>query len=291
MVPHRVALLFVASCLITGCSTSRESIPLPQSAPTALTGPRTCFLLAEVGGPATVRKGGEACSWRLPPASTFKIPHAMIALETGARSGVEERETWDGTKYSFEGWNQDHSLASAMRTSAVWYFQRTATRIGRPAMVDWLAKLRYGNATVGPDLTKFWLDGTLLISSDEQLDFMHRVARRSQHLPVRESVLNAVDGMLVQEPGTIVRGKPMQVSALWDPQVRLYAKTGSGDLGKLEVRWLVGYILGDGNHHTSNGRGWAFVSLVVGPGPLSREAIDLAMRELVEAKILRLRAQ
>ena len=52
------------------------------------------------------------------PASTFKIPNSIIALETGV---VEDPDKdvfkWDGTTRSIEAWNKDHTLRSASPAS------------------------------------------------------------------------------------------------------------------------------------------------------------------------------
>ena len=54
------------------------------------------------------------------PASTFKIPNSIIALETGV---VEDPDKdvfkWDGVTRSIEAWNKDHTLRSAIAVSAV----------------------------------------------------------------------------------------------------------------------------------------------------------------------------
>jgi beta-lactamase class D len=221
-----------------------------------------------------VRKGGDACAVRLPPASTFKVPHALIALEVGARTGPDDTEKWDGTKYPISAWDQDLTLASAIRVSSVWYFQRTAKRIGSERMASWLGRIPYGNAAIGPVLVRFWLDGPLAISADEQVQFMERLAGRT--LPFAERHQAAVDAMIRQEPGTIARGTPIPVDATWGaPKTEVFAKTGSTQHGKENVRWLVGHV-------AKEGRSYAFASLVVAPEELSTEAVTQAMRELRE---------
>jgi hypothetical protein len=158
----------------TGAATSSGAAATRTSgeASPPLASRETCFILREVGGPRQIRKGDAACARRLPPASTFKIPHALIALETGARSGPDDLEQWDGTDRGLAVWNRDQTLGSAIQHSVVWYFQRTATRVGRDQMTKYLARIHYGNAIVGADITRFWLDGSLQITADEQADFM-----------------------------------------------------------------------------------------------------------------------
>ena len=61
---------------------------------------------------------------RVPPCSTYKIYSALHALEQGTITPDANTLAWDGTPYSFESWNQDQTLYSAMRESVNWYFQR-----------------------------------------------------------------------------------------------------------------------------------------------------------------------
>ncbi len=71
------------------------------------------------------------------PASTFKIPNSIIALETGV---VEDPDKdvfkWDGVTRSIEAWNKDHTLRSAIAVSAVPVYQEIARRIGPGAHAE-----------------------------------------------------------------------------------------------------------------------------------------------------------
>jgi beta-lactamase class D len=272
----KTTVLVACALLSTACS----SAPREAAAPRASSAPTTCFILREIGGPLRVRKGGDACARRLPPASTFKIPHALIALETGARTGPDDLERWDASKPTGNpAWDQDQTLATAIRRSVVWYFQRTAKRIGRERMTEQLARLRYGNQRIGDDITTFWLEGPLLISADEQADFMARFVRRD--LAIEPSVVDAVDALLVQRPGTITRAVPVAVDVTWEPPAtELYSKTGSTDFAGENVRWLVGHVKTRAKHY-------AFVSLVTSRQELSIEAITQAMHELRAAGLVR----
>src|SRR5713226_2073164 len=66
------------------------------------------------------------------PASTFKIPNSLIALETGV---VEDPDKdifkWDGVKRSIEAWNRDHTMRTAIAASAVPVYQEIARHIGQ----------------------------------------------------------------------------------------------------------------------------------------------------------------
>ena len=68
------------------------------------------------------------------PASTFKIPNSLIALETGVVADPDKDVfKWDGVTRSIEAWNKDHTLRSAIAVSAVPVYQEIARRIGAGA--------------------------------------------------------------------------------------------------------------------------------------------------------------
>src|SRR6185295_9041935 len=135
----------------------------------------SCFLLYEVGVGEVRRRPSEICATRLLPASTFKIPHALAALDAGVLAGPDAKMVYDGSPQANASWRRDHTLASAMRYSVVWYFQRVAEKLGTDRERAYLKKFDYGNADPTSGLTTFWLGGSLQITPDEQLRFMHRL--------------------------------------------------------------------------------------------------------------------
>src|SRR4051812_14112506 len=146
------------------------------------------------------------------PASTFKIPNSLIALETGV---VEDPDKdvfkWDGVKRDIEAWNRDHTLRSAIAASAVPVYQEIARRIGAERMQQHVDLLDYGNHNIGGGIDQFWLTGELRIDPIQQIDFVDRlrrgvlpVSKRSQDLvrdilpvtKVGEAVIRAKTGLL-----------------------------------------------------------------------------------------------
>jgi beta-lactamase class D len=114
---------------------------------------------------------------RFTPASTFKVFNAMVALDTGAVKDEYEVIRWDGVKREFDMWNRDHSLASGMKYSAVWFYQEMARRAGQQRMQEWLDKVGYGNRDTGGGIDQFWLTkGALRISALEEVEFLRRLA-------------------------------------------------------------------------------------------------------------------
>jgi beta-lactamase class D len=159
------------------------------------------------------------------PASTFKIPNAVIGLETGAIGDEREVFRWDRKPKLRAAWEADHTLASGMRESVVWMFQEVARRTGKPRMREWLDRLEYGNRDVAGGIDQFWLQGGLRITALEQVAFLHRLAEG--RLPATQRAQRLVrDAMVVEKTRDYT----------------LYAKTGTGPSGPLAVHWWVGWI-------------------------------------------------
>src|SRR3954470_18910478 len=59
------------------------------------------------------------CQEAVTPASTFKIPHSLIALETGVVEGPDTVLPWDHQQYSNDDWNQDLKFRDAFRLSCL----------------------------------------------------------------------------------------------------------------------------------------------------------------------------
>jgi beta-lactamase class D len=151
------------------------------------------------------------------PASTFKIPNSLIALETGV-VGDPDKDVfkWDGVVRSIEAWNRDHTMRSAIAVSAVPVYQEIARRIGVERMQKYVDLLEYGNRDIGGGIDQFWLTGNLRIDPIQQIDFIDRlrrgvlpVSKRSQDLvrdilPVTkagDSIIRAKSGLLGAEVG------------------------------------------------------------------------------------------
>lgn len=220
------------------------------------------------------RAPSRACGWRLSPASTFKVPHAIAALDAGVVGGPDAVIAYDGTPNLPEQWRRDHSLASAIRYSVVWYFQEIARRLGMPREQAYLTRLDFGNADPHSGLTTFWLGGSLAITPDEQLQFWRRLYADS--LPVPSRVLEQVRAMLVQPDGAVTNATGVHpFAAPWAPGTVLSAKTGSTSDGSGRgIRWLVGHV-------QRGGRAFLFVSCVVATPDL---AADAALR-LAETRL------
>ena len=144
---------------------------------------------------------------RYSPASTFKIPHALFALDAGVVRNEFQVFPWDGTKRSYEAWNRDQNLRSSMRNSVVWVYQRIAKDIGENRARDYLRRTIYGNADPSGGMDGYWLDGNLRISAHEQISFLRRLYKNK--LPFKVEHQRLVKDIMIIEAGRdwILRGK------------------------------------------------------------------------------------
>lgn len=144
---------------------------------------------------------------RYSPASTFKIPHTLFALDAGAVRDEFQVFRWDGVVRDFAAHNQDQDLRSAMRNSAVWVYELFAKKIGEDRARDYLKKLNYGNADPSTKHGDYWIDGSLAISAYEQISFLKRLYRNE--LPFRVEHQRLVKDIMIVEAGRdwILRAK------------------------------------------------------------------------------------
>jgi beta-lactamase class D len=161
------------------------------------------------------------------PASTFKIPNSLIALETGV-VGDPDKDVfkWDGVKRGIEAWNQDHTLRSAIAASAVPVYQEIARRIGAERMQKYVDLFEYGNRNIGGGIDQFWLTGEMRIDPIQQIDFVDRLRRGV--LPVAKRSQDLVRDIL-----------PVTITG--DATIRAKSGLLGAELGKPSLGWLVGW--------------------------------------------------
>ncbi len=246
-----VAAALAVATLTQPAAQSSAAVPL-----------RTCVVIHDVTSNRTDRSDAAECTGRLPPASTFKIPHALLALETGVVT-AESVERWDGTPYPGRlAWQRDHTVLSAMRPSVVWFFQRIAPRVGASRMHDWLVGVGYGNADTSGPVTLYWLNGRLRVSPEEQVRFLRRFY--DDALPVAARHMTSVRTALLQDPGAVENASGVHpLGVTWRPGLSLSAKTGAtvAEDGT-NVSWLVGRLTVDARHYVFAGAAWRMGSPV-----------------------------
>jgi len=142
------------------------------------------------------------------PASTYKILHTLIILETGAVADTNEVLPWDGRQRSIEAWNRDHSLRSAFQSSCVPCYQRLAHRVGVDRMRHYVTAADYGDMRIDTNsLDHFWLRGESRITLFEQVSFLQRLYQ--EQLPFEPRHLAFVKDIMIADrrEGRILRGK------------------------------------------------------------------------------------
>ncbi|NJK70453.1 MAG: class D beta-lactamase [Microcoleus sp. CSU_2_2] len=164
------------------------------------------------------------------PGSTFKILNSLISLETGITSDELQMLTWDGIQRQIPAWNRDLNMKEAIKISAVWFYQVLARRVGYDRMQKWVTQVGYGNSQIGSkqDIDKFWLQGELRITPQEQIQFLRRLYNNK--LPFSERSLSIVKDILIVEK---------------TPEYTIRAKTGwvgFEGMAKPEIGWYVGYL-------------------------------------------------
>ncbi len=161
------------------------------------------------------------------PASTFKIPNTLIALQEGVVD-AQSIIVWDGMERSIKAWNQDQTLSLAFKSSCVWCYQKFARGIGLETYDAYLHKLNYGNAKTGDNVERFWLDGALRISAYEQIAFLKKLYQ--DELPFAQTHLDTLKAIMVDEQTATYT---------------LRAKTGWAVPKEAEHHgWYVGYVEG-----------------------------------------------
>lgn len=149
----------------------------------------------------------ERAGKRFSPASTFKIPHTLFALDAGAVHDEFQVFEWDGIERDFAGHNQDQDLRSAMRNSTIWVYERFAEAIGEERARDYLRRIDYGNADPSTSEGDYWVDGNLAISAYEQTSFLRRLYLNE--LPFEVEHQRLVKDIMIVEAGRdwILRAK------------------------------------------------------------------------------------
>lgn len=205
------------------------------SSPVAAQSPALeCTLVVDAAtGAALLEKG--VCDQRVSPASTFKVPLALMGYDAGI---LIDKQTprWD-YKPEFNAVKRDHKPVDPTiweRDSVVWFSQEIARKLGSERFGRYISKFDYGNKDISGNagkkdgLTHSWLSSSLKISPQEQVAFLRRMTDRS--LPVSAKAIDLTEAVV-----------PAFEAGGW----RVNGKTGTG--------WLAGK---DGKQNRNRPLGW-----------------------------------
>ncbi|MCF7717813.1 OXA-12 family class D beta-lactamase [Aeromonas jandaei] len=197
-----------------------------------------CFLYADGNGQILSSEGD--CSSQLPPASTFKIPLALMGYDSGFL--VNEEHPALPYKPSYDGWLPAWRETTTPRRwetySVVWFSQQITEWLGMERFQQYVDRFEYGNRDLSGNpgkhdgLTQAWLSSSLAISPEEQARFLGKMV--SGKLPVSAQTLQYTANIL----------KVSEIDG-W----QIHGKTGMGYPKKLDgslnrdqqIGWFVGW--------------------------------------------------
>ncbi|WP_439817933.1 class D beta-lactamase [Zavarzinia sp. CC-PAN008] len=160
----------------------------------------SCTLIQEAGSGAVLLREG-ACDQRFTPASTFKVPLAVMGFDAGILVDAAHPR-WD-YRADMAAPARDRRTVDPMvweRDSVLWYSREITRRLGAERFARYVDALGYGNRDVrgtagrGDGLTHAWLASSLEISPDEQVAFLQRLLAGS--LPVSAQAMAGTRAIL-----------------------------------------------------------------------------------------------
>lgn len=161
-----------------------------------------CTIVADAADGAIILEKGD-CKTRVTPASTFKVPLAVMGYDSGFLENAEEPvlpfiqgyPDWGG-----DNWRQPTTPKRWMEFSVVWYSQRITEFLGYEQLRDYADAFGYGNGDMTGDpgknngLERSWIASSLKISPHEQVAFLSKLV--NHELPVSAEAMDAAMDIL-----------------------------------------------------------------------------------------------
>jgi beta-lactamase class D len=155
-----------------------------------------CTMVADVAAGRVLVANGD-CRTRVTPASTFKIPLAVMGFDSGVLTDAHAPTfpfkpgyvDWGG-----EAWKQPTDPTRWLKYSVVWYSGLVAHSLGQARVEDYARRFGFGNADLSGDpgrnngLDRGWIMSSLKVSPAEQVAFLRRLVRGD--LPVSAAAVN-----------------------------------------------------------------------------------------------------
>jgi bla regulator protein BlaR1 len=219
----------------------------------------SCTVLADAAsGQRLVREG--RCGERVTPASTFNIAVSLMGYDSAILHDAHT-PAWP-FKPGYADWNPSWRAStdptSWIGNSVVWYAQQVTARLGAQRFGQYVEQFKYGNQDVSGDpgkdngLALSWINSSLAISPDEQVDFLGKIVKRE--LPVSAAAYDMTARLTLV--GTLANG--------WE----IHGKTGTANP-----------VLPDGKDDNAHQYGW-----FVGWAKKGSRTLVFARLELDESK-------
>lgn len=226
----RIGLIIAMICLIANCFANEPKEIAELKGIFEKFGVEGSILIYDQNENSYIGYNLERCNVAFGPASTFKIPNTLIALENKIID-IDYVFKWDGKKQRLPQWEKDMNIAEAFKVSCVPVYQKIARRIGVDKMKYYIQLFNYGNMDISADnIDKFWLEGNSSITQYQQIYFLQNLY--NLRLPVSEHAMKQVKEIMINEVG--------------DDYV-ISAKTGWAVRQNENITWLVGYIEANDN--------------------------------------------
>jgi beta-lactamase class D len=165
-----------------------------------------CTIVTDtVSGEVLLEQGD--CRTRVTPASTFKVPLAVMGFDSGfltdAHAPVLPYKAgypdWGG-----ENWRQPTDPTRWLKYSVVWYSQVVAHSLGEARLTDYARKFGFGNGDFSGDpgksngLDRAWIASSLQVSPYEQTVFLRKLV--THQLPVSPRAMAETDQVVEVSP-------------------------------------------------------------------------------------------
>ncbi|MFK7906849.1 MAG: penicillin-binding transpeptidase domain-containing protein, partial [Chitinophagales bacterium] len=216
----KLNILLSFFCVLTACTNTPKSAEPPITAPQDQTnlsentpirktvpafqqildsaGMQGSILVYDIAAKTFHSNDFNRCNKGFLPASTFKVPNSIIALETGVVENDSTLFKWDGEKRRLKIWEQDLIFRDAFHFSCVPCYQEIARKIGVERMNQHLEKFNYasGNTPIDSSIIDlFWLDSDFKINQFQQISFLNRFYH--SQLPITERTQTIMKRLMV----------------------------------------------------------------------------------------------
>jgi beta-lactamase class D len=233
----RTKLRAIVVCLV---AMALETIAAPTVAAATL-----CTIVVDATVENVIFEQGD-CRTRVTPASTFKIPLAVIGFESGFLKDEhnpvlpykEGYVDWGG-----DNWKQPTDPTRWLKYSVVWYSQVIAHTLGEQKLTEFARKFGFGNADFSGDagksngLDRAWIGSSLKVSPYEQTIFLRNLILH--RLPVSDRAMSEATKIVEVRPaadGWAIHGKTGAA----------FPRTADGLLDEAHgFGWFVGWAVKD----------------------------------------------
>lgn len=204
-----------------------------------------CTLIKNLETQEVVYERGENCDERFSPASTFKLPLAIIGFEERVLIDPNSPAIPYDPSYSawLKSWKNTTTPTTWLRDSVIWYSRLITEELGAQKFQNYVERFNYGNMDLRGDkgknngLTHAWLGSSLQISPREQTVFLENFLQQKLHLSFQTH----------ENFGQIMpRYNTGQNTPVWGKTGTAIIKTANGASTNAQNGWFIGWIVRDG---------------------------------------------